>query len=132
MELIPILSTIILVATICTFILAIGAYILYKIRERKGQQVPYPKPSTVRAELVTPGETEYKTEEQIRQVEMQAPKTSPGTGEGYKSPISRYTPVGEEHYRNTRSTGRRKFLKYTSEGYIPTEEDKNTGVLRWR
>ena len=37
MELIPILSLIILVATISTFILAVGAYILYKIRERKGR-----------------------------------------------------------------------------------------------
>ena len=34
MELIPILSTIILVATISTFLLAIGAYILYKVREK--------------------------------------------------------------------------------------------------
>ena len=35
MELIPVLSTIILVATISTFLLAIGAYILYKIREEQ-------------------------------------------------------------------------------------------------
>ncbi|HED06460.1 MAG TPA: hypothetical protein ENI61_07235 [Ignavibacteria bacterium] len=54
MELIPILSTIILVATISTFLLAIGAYILYKVRERKGQQVVTPKPSSVQAELITP------------------------------------------------------------------------------
>lgn len=38
MELVPILSTIILVATIATFILAIAAYILYKARERKARQ----------------------------------------------------------------------------------------------
>lgn len=37
MEIIPILSTIILVATIATFILAVAAYILYKIRERKAR-----------------------------------------------------------------------------------------------
>lgn len=35
MELVPILSTIILVGTIATFLLAVCAYILYKIRERK-------------------------------------------------------------------------------------------------
>ena len=56
MELIPILSTIILVATISTFLLAIGAYILYKVREAKGQQAIAPQPATVRAELVTPSE----------------------------------------------------------------------------
>lgn len=54
MELIPILSTIILVATISTFLLAIGAYILYKVRERRGQVVTAPEPSSVKAELITP------------------------------------------------------------------------------
>lgn len=38
MELVPILSTIILVGTIATFILAVFAYILYKVRERKSRQ----------------------------------------------------------------------------------------------
>ncbi len=56
MELIPILSTIILVATISTFILAVGAYILYKIRERKYQQAPAPVPEMQHAELVEPEE----------------------------------------------------------------------------
>lgn len=37
MELVPILSTIILVGTIATFILAVAAYILYKIREGKAR-----------------------------------------------------------------------------------------------
>ncbi len=44
MELIPILSTMILVGTIATFILAVAAYILYKIRERSGE-VGSPLPS---------------------------------------------------------------------------------------
>ncbi len=59
MELIPILSTIILVATICTFILAIGAYILYKIREGKPQYAYQTKPSTVKAELVVPSDAMF-------------------------------------------------------------------------
>ena len=54
MELIPILSTIILVATISTFLLAIGAYILYKVREIKGSQTTSKEPSEIEAELVTP------------------------------------------------------------------------------
>jgi hypothetical protein len=48
MELVPILSTIILVGTIATFILAVFAYILYKVRERKSrersEQRPYREP----------------------------------------------------------------------------------------
>ena len=39
MELIPILSTIILVATISTFVLAVGAYILYKVQEGKADRI---------------------------------------------------------------------------------------------
>jgi|MudIll2142460700_1097286.scaffolds.fasta_scaffold566687_2 hypothetical protein len=41
MELIPVFSLIVLVATIGTFILAVGAYIMFKVREarsRPGQQ----------------------------------------------------------------------------------------------
>ena len=38
MQLVPILSTIILVGTIATFILAVAAYVLYKIRERRARE----------------------------------------------------------------------------------------------
>lgn len=54
MELIPILATIILVATISTFFLSIGAYILFKIREKRGVEVTEAPPATIQAELVTP------------------------------------------------------------------------------
>ena len=39
MEIVPILSTIILVGTVATFILAVAAYILYKMREGGGNVV---------------------------------------------------------------------------------------------
>lgn len=38
MEIVPILSTIILVGTVATFILAVAAYVLYKIREGNVEQ----------------------------------------------------------------------------------------------
>ncbi len=38
MEIVPILSTIILVGTVATFILAVAAYILYKMREGSAQE----------------------------------------------------------------------------------------------
>ncbi len=63
MELIPILSTIILIATISTFILAIGAYVLYKVRERKGQATIVAKPAEVKAELVSPAPREQRAEQ---------------------------------------------------------------------
>ncbi len=44
MELIPVFSLIVLVATVGTFILAVGAYIMFRVRESKGgtrqQRVP--------------------------------------------------------------------------------------------
>ncbi len=148
MELIPILSTIILVATICTFILAIGAYILYKIRERRGEQLPQTPPSSVRAELVTPDESEYRGREYVRPEHMNVPvephqvrkSSRPGVYTGSRedqSAKSGYYPETEreavkyERVKTERTTGK-KFLKYTSEGYVPTEEDKNPGVLKWR
>lgn len=147
MELIPILSTIILVATICTFILAVGAYILYKIREKRGEQIQHPPPSSVHAELVTPEESEYRREEFARPEQMNVPFEPqyikiPKSG-GY--PGSReqqggkpgYYSAGEgesakyERLKSRKTTGK-KFLKYTSEGYVPTEEDKDSGALKWR
>ncbi|HEY6906710.1 MAG TPA: hypothetical protein VI230_04540 [Ignavibacteriaceae bacterium] len=146
MELIPILSTIILVATICTFILAVGAYILYKVRERRSEQVQYPPPSSVHAELVTPEESEYR-QEFVRPEQMSTPggqfvKTAPRPGvypgvSGNQSVKPGYYSTGEseaskyERIKAEKTTGK-KFLKYTSEGYVPTEEDKKPGVLKWR
>ncbi len=148
MELIPILSTIILVATICTFILAIGAYILYKIRERRGEQIQQTPQSSVHAELVTPDESEYRSREYVRSEKMNTtvephrikktyqPGVYPGSREdqGAKPrhyPEAEKEAVKYERVKAERTTGR-KFLKYTSEGYVPTEEDKNPGVLKWR
>ena len=82
MELIPILSTIILVATISTFILAVGAYILFKIHERQADQHASKHLAIERAELLEPAnigkdefpgddikETEIVVERQIHPVE---------------------------------------------------------------
>lgn len=49
MELVPILSTIILVGTIATFILAVFAYILYKVRERRTREAAAQQPQYVEA-----------------------------------------------------------------------------------
>ncbi len=168
MELIPILSTIILVATISTFLLAIGAYILYKARERKGQAAAAPQPTEVKAELVTPAAAPAarQAEQQkaapvyierqpviIQQYEAQkpmqprlTPKPQPYTLYGqpatarYQQPQQQqarqqqrvpgvqYTPLTAEEKTSVDS----KFMKYTTEGYVPAKEDKESGALRWR
>ena len=150
MELIPILSTIILVATICTFILAIGAYILYKVREGKPQYTYQTKPSTVQAELVVPSETVF-TKEASTFDRGQVKSVEPGiTREEYtqqhQPSQSKFTPKPRGYKLEEEKVERRKvrvkpqerlsdenkFLKYTSDGYIPTQEDKNSGEVKWR
>ncbi|NMB81956.1 MAG: hypothetical protein GYA14_09070 [Ignavibacteria bacterium] len=81
MELIPILSLIILVATISTFILAVGAYILYKVRERKGVLSQAPQPAAIPAELIAPAP--IATEQRVatperRTFEVVAPQPEQG------------------------------------------------------
>lgn len=168
MELIPILSLIILVATISTFILAVGAYILYKMRERKGKVTPA-QPATIPAELVAPAPmmVEQRGAQPVRRTyaeEYQQREPQPeyqrqqayggGPSEPYSGPEMRPTYVGSSNYseaqyqRPTAPTGeysaRKKFLRYTNEGYIePSQEEykmreeerrskNNEESLRWR
>lgn len=147
MELIPILSTIILVATICTFILAIGAYILYKIREGRQQAFYQTKPTTIKAEIVAPSET--LVNQHLRTEPRQARKVEPGiSSENFvkekKPSQSRYTPeprgykqteekpVKEKTKFDQRLSDENKFLKYTSEGYVSPKEDRDSGAIKWR
>jgi hypothetical protein len=166
MELIPILSLIILVATISTFILAVGAYILYKVRERKGITSQAPQPAAIPAELVTPAPlvneqrviaTERRTFESPQQQEYgyEYQRPSPGyipqeeqgrgpelrptfvgpSSSGYQE--TRYQrPTGENarSHEQERNTNKKKFVRYTNEGYIePTKQDKKQeDNLRWR
>lgn len=166
MELIPILSLIILVATISTFMLAVGAYILYKIRERKGILAQAPQPSAIPAELIAPSPLaleqkgvsterrtfEAATHQQEYGYEYQRKPTFAGRQEVSKGPELKPTYVGAaptnyegskyqkptgENMRGTASdkTGsKKKFVRYTSEGYIEpsAKEKKQEDNLRWR
>jgi hypothetical protein len=150
MELIPILSTIILVATICTFILAIGAYILYKVREGKQQYAYQTKPASVQGELIVPSEavfTKKSSEVERRNIQTAEPGITREEYTKQRQPSqSKYTPepygykMEEEKVEKRkvrvrpqeRFSDENKFLKYTSDGYIPTQEDKNSGEVKWR
>jgi len=162
MELIPILSLIILVATISTFILAVGAYILYKVRERKGVAAQAAQPAALPAELIAPAPLmaeqrttherrsfevpqqefghEYSRQPAYPQPEEQArgPElkptfvgTSPPTyGERYQKP----TGETSRNYEPERTSSKKKFMRYTNEGYVePSQPDrKQEDNLRWR
>lgn len=163
MELIPILSLIILVATISTFILAVGAYILYKIRERKGTLAQAPQPAAVPAELIAPaplmaeqrgtqpgaqrtytGEyyptrdvgTEYQPQyARYTEGAAQGPEMRPTyvTSNGHTE--SRYErPVTEHTGESERAATKRKFMRYTQDGYIEPQSDEKPKEdnLKWR
>ena len=151
MELIPILSLIILVATISTFILAVGAYILYKIRERKGKRNIAKQPDTIEAELVTPtkvvaetrstrrtitGEPIYTTatdREKMRPTFVAPRETRTRTT---RTNVTRYTaPVTRETYEPEQYTSAQKFKRYTSTDVgssKATKETKSEESLKWR
>ncbi|HSL87858.1 MAG TPA: hypothetical protein VK870_01005 [Ignavibacteriaceae bacterium] len=148
MELIPILSTIILVATISTFLLSIGAYILYKIRERKSVNTVSSRPKTVQAELIVPADVlpgRSSTLQQSKSPQYQSPftvqkpaqqstvnKPEPEFSEPASFSVEDTKKVFAPRHHYAKKTRDTKFFKYTSEGYIPTEDDKATGVLKWR
>lgn len=148
MELIPILSTIILVATICTFILAIGAYILYKVRENRQQQAYLTKPSNIKAELVTPVNSQYTQQDRTKDFKQEK-RIEPGISrenisQEIKPSQSRYTPEPrgykyteekiskEKNKVEQRLSDENKFLKYTSDGYVSPKEDRDSGAIKWR
>ena len=148
MELIPILSTIILVATICTFILAVGAYILYKIREGKQQFAIQNKPSTVKAELVVPsemtiGKVSIQTE-QGRTLPVEPGITREEYTKQQQPSQSKFTPEPKEYKTDeskvekqkvrmrpvNRLSDENKYIFYTSEEYNPTQEDRSSRELK--
>lgn len=144
MELIPILSTIILVATISTFLLAIGAYILYKVRERKYQRQPKIEPSKYQAEIVMPADNQFsyvsaapkpifaKQEFPTAKEESQRiPQPSPAA---FTPPPKEFTPSPVKEFKTQKKklTDENKFLKYTSEGYITPQEDRSSGAVKWK
>jgi len=164
MELIPILSLIILVATISTFIMAISAYVMYKIRESKGRIANSPAQATYEAELIAPAEQlqpgitqtgyqqAYPTQYQqpaapYPQQQYQQPQTAvmqpPERAYGVRA--TRFTQVPGQtsrmpqqqppEYRQTAEQNMpadKKFMKYTSEGYVPIQKKKTGENFRWR
>ena len=152
MELIPILSLIILVATISTFILAVGAYILYKVRERKGKKGVEEQPEAIEAELVTPTRVVAETKttrrtatgEQIytRQTaseprystssepQMRPTFVAPRETRSTRTNATRYTsPKTRDTFEGERYTSAQKFRRYTTTKNAETKEVKKRKAL---
>lgn len=134
MELIPILSTIILVATISTFILAVGAYILYKVQEKKADQYARKEVEQEQAELLEPADFGG------RKLIIEEPKQKQAFVQHHYHPVEtavKETTINRTHQEKERIRIKRhtlepKFLKFTSEGYVETRKDQDAGVVSWQ
>ncbi|MDA3859664.1 MAG: hypothetical protein PF445_00410 [Melioribacteraceae bacterium] len=155
MELIPILSLIILVATISTFILAVGAYVLYKVRERKGKKSAVEQPAAIGAELVTPTRVVEETRSSRRtatggqiytretateprysedlEPEMRPTFVAPRETRSTRTNATRYTsPRTRDTFEGERYTSSQKFKRYSRPENTNTKEVKKEESLRWR
>ena len=137
MQLVPILSTIILVGTIATFILAVAAYVLYKIRERRAReegviQTQYVQEPHV---LVTPQQTTLAAPQQ-----QAAPATNVFVAPSMAAP-SQQAPVAPQQQVAPASMQAQPaepqnslFWEYTDEGFLcrerPGHTFSDTGVDR--
>lgn len=127
MQLVPILSTIILVGTIATFILAVAAYVLYKIRERRAReegaiQTQYVQEPHV---LVTPQQTTLAAPQQ-----QAAPATNVFVAPSMAAP-SQQAPVAPQQQAAPASMQAQPaepqnslFWEYTDEGFVPVQPEE--------
>jgi hypothetical protein len=108
MELVPILSTIILVGTAATFLLAVFAYIMYKWRERQVREEE--------AERLAAGEREPHVLVAPRPEYVE--RNRPAYMERPEAPVETTPPAGRESRLHS---GAREslFWEYTDEGFVP-------------
>lgn len=132
MEVIPILSTIILVATISTFIIAIGAYILFKVQEKRADQFIRRGHETDRAESVDPAIVGEHNLSAVRPdgTQVITGKQQPETSTVQQSTISKLEQKSKEALKKKKPTGS-KFMKFDSLGYRSIDDDKKR-IITWR
>ena len=132
MELIPILSTIILVATISTFILAIGAYILFKVQEKRADKFVQRGQEMEKAELLEPaiaGENKLPTVRPDR-TQIRGRNQQPKTPTVLKSSTGKQKQKSKDHIAKKKPTGN-KYMKYDSNGYRSIDDDDKR-IITWR
>ncbi len=131
MELIPILSTIILVATISTFILAVGAYIVFKVQEKRADKFLMRKQETDKAETLEPvivSNSELAVEQPSKSQILEH-KEKPVVPSQVKGSNSKSDKQSNQITTNQKPTGT-KFMKYNSSGYTRIDDDNR--IITWR
>jgi hypothetical protein len=137
MELIPILSTIILVATISTFILAVGAYILFKIREGKTQKKPANEPANLYAEYILPNDKKVK-KVFVEDIVQTKPKRT-----FLEDRYRQFSPTEEEKFSKQKigneitkeknvEIPKQKFVNVQTLDSTEQQNELNSGEIKWR
>jgi Na+-transporting NADH:ubiquinone oxidoreductase subunit NqrC len=131
MELIPILSTIILVATISTFILAVGAYIVFKVQEKRADKFLKSREVIAEAETLEPvkvGEAELAVDQQAKTQVLEHKQKAVVPGQ-VKSNESKIDQQSKKITKDQKPNGT-KYMKYNSSGYTRIDDDKR--MITWR
>ncbi len=123
MELVTILLTIILVGTVATFVLAVLAYVLHKIRDRRSRE------DERQSEIAS--RHRYGKREPLGAAPTEPGKAATATSES-DSPVASAWPEAERPDPST------LFWEYTTEGFVPIDpsrpsspdEDADTGAWR--
>lgn len=130
MQLVPILSTIILVGTIATFILAVAAYVLYKIRERRAREEGVTQTQYVQEPhvLVTPQQTVLAAPAQQQAAPATnvfvAPSMAAPSQQAPAQPQVSQAPAQQAEPQNS------LFWEYTDEGFVPVQPDEPAAKSR--
>jgi len=122
MELVPILSTIILVGTIATFILAVAAYILYKVRERRAHE-----DNVVSAQYVQEPHVLVAAQQPSLGVPVQQQQTpttnvyvNPRGSSQHPGQVATQAPVVQQAPAEPQNS---LFWEYTDEGFVPVQPE---------
>lgn len=126
MELVPILSTIILVGTIATFILAVAAYILYKVRERRAREESVVSTQYVQEPhvLVAPQHASFgiPAQQQMPVTNVYvSPRTAAQPAPGQYNVSSAPSPSGNAGQNDPQNS---LFWEYTDEGFVPVQPEE--------
>jgi hypothetical protein len=102
MELIPVFSLIVLVATFGTFVMAIGAYVMFRYRERRGRPTGPKMAPAFEADVIAPEPVD---------IPQPAPPARGAARRAYSSDdtLSQYTPDGYVPVSDRAAEERRKW-----------------------
>ena len=131
MDLIPVLSTIILVATLATLLFSVTAYIVYKVKERRVGELPpsgVPRREQVPEQLETPPSF---VAPRRPTAPMEVPVFAPSLRWGLEERGQLGEEVSRESFPSPRGT-QPSFWVYTPQGYVPLTTVRRAETLRWR